>query len=356
MTSLRYILAFGLVILFFDEAFAETTKGPTKEELLGVLDVAVPTSPAFSLLGLSPDAIANPQTGPDVAAALLSGLDARGNAQSGIAIDFKPYMAFFGDKLFLSEYKNNPIKRELAKVNLSIATASGSSTEDKADRYSVGIRWTPIDDADPRRDEALAKCFREFLSFSDEPQTVDEEMESNNDAELANDIKKCRAAFKSRTWNAKALQIGLAQFHVHSESLKETGSGAWISYAFPLSKRSQVIFHARALKDELVPPELATDPFLIRDSKSYGLRGRYGTGSAFLMIEALQTRNNWRSAREDDDYTQYSLGGEFKIAQNVWIQLSYGDSNGSGAPNTSAVFSSQLRFGFSKERLVDLGL
>ncbi len=342
----------------------DTKEGaPTAEELEGVLDLSMPTSPAFTLLGLTPETVSNPQTGADLAAALLDGLDARGNAQTGVALDFRPYMLAAGDRLTLWNYKQEPWKRQLARISLSVATASGKSDADEADRYAIGLKWVPIDDADPRTDDKVGDCFRDVLgSDSDgtdetppnpdgEPITV-----SPLNADLAKKLATCRDEFKSRTWNGRSLQFGIATFRVNVDDLKQSGTGFWTSYSHPVGTRGQLIFHARELHDELVPPDEGETGFQRRDGRSYGLRARYGGGAAYFMVEAMKTDNQWASAREDDSFRQYAIGTEFRLAKGIWLQLSYGKARGKGAPQDDAVFASQLRFGFTRERLMRLGL
>lgn len=356
---LRSALALLLMVGMVPLAMSDTKTGaPTAEELQGVLDLSMPTSPAFTVLGLTPETVSNPQTGADLATGLLNGLDARGNAQTGVALDFRPYMLAAGDRLTLREYKQDAWRRQLARISLSVATASGQSDADDADRYAVGIKWVPIDDADPRTDTKLSQCFSKILRIRDkalEPVGDSVRVEDNDEA-LAQEATKCRDVFKNRTWNGRSLQFGIASFRVNADDLQTTGAGFWTSYAEPIGTRGQIIFHARELHDELVPPEDAETPFQLRDSRSYGIRARYGSGAAYFMVEAMKTDNQWASAREDDSFRQFAIGSEFRLAKGIWLQLSYGKARGKGAPEDDAIFSSQLRFGFTRERLTQFGL
>ena len=78
------------------------TKQPVK---LVTLDLAVPDSPAFAILGLSPEKIARPGVPRELATTLLNGVDRRGNLQSGIAMDFAPLFLFAGNGLTYQEYQ-----------------------------------------------------------------------------------------------------------------------------------------------------------------------------------------------------------------------------------------------------------
>lgn len=338
---------------------AESEEGVEVSDLYGVLDLSMPTSPAFTILGLTPETVSNPQTGSDLAASLLDGLDARGNAQNGVALDFRPYMIAAGDNTTLWNYQQDPLRRQLARISLSLATASGQSEADEADRYAIGLKWVPIDEADPRTDLAISTCFKSVLDLSDgevAPSPDGNPVVVEDNDELSSRAAECRKEFTDRTWNGRSLQFGIATFRVDTEGDKKNGTGVWSAYSHPIGTRGQVVVHARELHDELVPPQEGESGFQLRDSRSFGVRARYGTGSAYFMVESMRTQNNWASEREDDSFVQHAVGAEFRLAKGVWLQLSYGKSSGRGAPEDDAVFASQLRFGFTRERLTQLGL
>ena len=62
-------------------------------------NMAVPESPAFAILGVTPDKITRPANGRELAFGILQGLDEKGNMQSGLAIDFSPYQLSLGQSL-----------------------------------------------------------------------------------------------------------------------------------------------------------------------------------------------------------------------------------------------------------------
>jgi hypothetical protein len=74
-----------------------------------MVDLAVPDSPAFTVLGLTPEEIAPPTTGRALAASLLNGVDRRGVLQSGVAVDTLPYLALAGHLLTLDGYRGRLI-------------------------------------------------------------------------------------------------------------------------------------------------------------------------------------------------------------------------------------------------------
>ena len=70
---------------------------------LANLDLSVPQSPAFAILGITPDNIIRPGSPRDLALSLLNGVGKNGAFQSGIAIDTAPYLLFAGRLKTLSE-------------------------------------------------------------------------------------------------------------------------------------------------------------------------------------------------------------------------------------------------------------
>lgn len=116
------------------------------------LDLAIPESPAFAVLGLSPQEVIRPTTPRDFAAGLLNGIDKNGNFQSGVAIDTVPYLLFNGENTSLAEYRErgNYAIRLLTNTQLSVATAKGSSDDDKSVKLAAGLKIVPWNRGDPR--------------------------------------------------------------------------------------------------------------------------------------------------------------------------------------------------------------
>jgi hypothetical protein len=129
------------------------------------LDLSVPESPAFTVLGLTPQNVVRPTTPGEFAASLLNGVDANGNLQTGIALDTTPYLTLAGNQLTLSEYRRSRMTRLLSRTQISLATAKGSSEQDKAIRLGLGFHLTPWDRGDPRMDTGFDQCLNEGLKF-----------------------------------------------------------------------------------------------------------------------------------------------------------------------------------------------
>src|SRR5262249_4604445 len=84
-------------------------------------DLAVPESPAFTVLGLSPETVVRPSSPREFASSLLNGVDRNGNFQSGVALDFAPYLTLAADEMTLGQYRSNYKLRFLSRTQFSFA-------------------------------------------------------------------------------------------------------------------------------------------------------------------------------------------------------------------------------------------
>lgn len=171
MKVLRSLLA----ILVLAVVPAHADESPSLEDAFG-LDLAVPESPAFDVLDLTPETITRPASPREFAAALLDGVDRNGNFQTGLAIDTVPYLVTpLSNGVTLGMYRgesgdpNDPtatarfsIYRFLSRIGLSVATVKGTDSNDEAWRVSAGLNVTPYDAGDPRLDRTLQARLREL--------------------------------------------------------------------------------------------------------------------------------------------------------------------------------------------------
>lgn len=346
---------------------------PTGEDLVGRIDMAIPESPAFAVLDVTPEKVIRPASGRALATSILNGLDSEGNLQRGFALDTRPYLLANGDDLSLQDYRTNGMKRALARLSLSLATASGESDDDQADRYSVGLRWTAFDNGDPRLNAQLSQCFRNVLSLTDEDdgETLEEELTPRDDRDAAltrrvND--ECISRFERQAWNASSLDFGIALTQADVAGMDNNdGNAVWISYtccgtpnfdsavpaadAEPDIKKWQLIAHLRATDDELVADQSAPGGYLIQDSQSIGLRIKYGGPRAALTFEMSYTDAS-PIGMESREKTRASIGTEFRMYDNTWLQVAAGKTFNSGTTeDDDPFFSGQVRWAFSEERL-----
>ena len=113
-------------------------------------DFLVPSSPAFAVLGISPENVVRPTQPKAFGAALLNGVDPSGTLQTGIAIEGSLLSLFSSRKISLTDYRKNARKRWLARSQISFATTQASSDDDEALRMALGLRVVILDKGDVR--------------------------------------------------------------------------------------------------------------------------------------------------------------------------------------------------------------
>lgn len=184
------------------------------------VDLSAPESPAFTVLGLTPETVVRPNTPQELASTVISGFDQNGNFQTGFAIDTAPYLLLAGNSITLADYNASPAIRMLSRFQMSFATTKGATESDKAVRMALGFRATLWDRGDPRTDPELLACFAEHLVVGfpippGEPSPEMKERIEKREQELESEAERCREASGKRNWNASSWIIA--------------GAPAWVS-------------------------------------------------------------------------------------------------------------------------------
>ena len=349
------------------------------------VDLAVPESPAFTVLGLTPDTVVRPSSPRQFATSLLSGVDRNGNFQSGTALDTVPYLLLAGNQLTLRDYQTSYKLRLASRTQFSFATTKGASEEDKSVRLSLGLRMTLWDKGDPRFDNVLMDCFdnasRAYLTATKTPDvlevdllpataTDDEKLDSVRQwaafaqkEALANPIRlqaseKCRAESRKRNWNRSSWIIAYAPSWIsptgETKNFKWNGGGVWTSVAygfegFPgLQEHSQIIFHARYRTNEQVPDPANKGAFIGQDSLFFGTRMRVGNENATGSFEGVFVRSR-PEGKIFDNSARYSAGLERRIAENLWFGISFGGETGRADGRNKGFVLTSFRWGFSEK-------
>ena len=343
-------------------AFGQEASNPLPEltatDLSGRADFSVPQSPAFVVLGVTPDNVILPTSYRSLALSFLNGLDQEGDVQRGFAVDTKPYFLAKGKSITLTDYRNDELTKQLSRMQLSFATSSSVSSSMDADRFAISLRWTPWDPADPRLDQKLEECrkigFDSILDSSDETTVFDDD-KSIRSEEIRQQLIKvddmCREeAQKNQDWNASSWDIGLAGFRTDTESDSESGGALWTSLGLKVRDNGQLIFHFRHSENELRPMDNdAGLTFSATDRTTIGARLRYGNSRGALLLEVVGTREE--NVDESIEGAQYLIGAEYRLRDGIWMQLGVGDSSGDLTEDSDLVYSGQIRWAFSENRL-----
>jgi len=302
---------------------------------------------------------------------LLNGLDEKGNFQAGLAIDVAPYLLLAGPALTLEDYQRNRFIRFLSRTNLSLGTTKGATNNDLSLKLALGLHFTLVDAGDPRLDSVLLADINNVLS--EQPPFTPEEIkraqvlkqQGKTDAEIFPDrIEHIRAALepfrenaRKRNWNATSWVVGLAPSWIstsgNTDDFKGSGGGIWTSYAYGfkcikgLQDNSQLTLHLRYLEDQLVPDPAKDGHFLREDSLL--LAGQFRGGWPNLNVFLSTAYIHAKSAGHSGDAFRPSVGLEYQIASDLWLNLSLGHEFGNTLASDRTFVLGSFRLGASSK-------
>jgi hypothetical protein len=348
-------------------ALAQSSK-PVK---LVTFDLAVPDSPAFTILGLSPETVVRPGSPRELATTVLNGVDRRGNLQSGLAIDFAPLFLFAGRGVTHQAYTNQTATRLLARTQVSVATAKGASDADTSQRLAFGARVTLWDPNDPRGNEELIACFarveRPVPTTVIAPDKV-AEWEAQVTAARKPKIALCQQAFKARHWNGSSFAVGVAPSWQsqsgESKDFRYAGAALWASLAVAIDRDVEVetapdvvvqtrrplgqfIVQGRYRNREQVPAKTGA-PFE-QDSAAVGGRLLLGSGDFAFVTEGEVARQR-PDGQDAKTSGKVSVGGQLKLATGVWLSAAVGATAGGPTAERRSMFVlSSLKWALSRE-------
>ena len=337
VTALLCILCIAV-----SSAVTAQSTGEAKLLPLSPVDLSVPASPAFTLLGITPSEIARPINPRQLATSLLNGVDENGNLQAGVAIDLAPSLfTEKGRSLDLAQYQGKDgWGRAFARTQVSIATAKGIGSDDKSTRLALGLHVIPFDRGDPRMDKKLIAAYghytEEVLAATSCGYTLSEQKKDRLWSQVFEQYKRL-------TLNKPQLALALAQSWIQPEDgepgLRSNGYGIWASYGYGFRDTNQLIFHVRHRQNEIVPDEDNEGVLLSRDSTILGVRYRLGQPDVGFSLETLYTIEELQG-RPKDQYMTLTLAAERKIGEDHWLVIAMGGQSGRKDGN-------QLNFGLS---------
>jgi hypothetical protein len=353
-----------------------------------MVDLSVADSPAFTVLGLTPEDISRPTTARKLATSLLNGVDRNGILQSGVAVDTAPYLAVAGHLVELGEYRRRYPLRFASRLQLSLATTKASSEEDNAIRAALGFRVTIFDFGDPRTDAGLERCFDERPRLPQRPDfVIPPPPESNDPKELAEwatafqrgteaerqfnaavesyvarvnaAVTECRQQTRTTAWNNSKWIVAAAPAWTSAtgafSDLDPSGGGLWTTLVygferFPaLEDAAQLLVHARYRDNEKVSVGGDTPIFVSRDMWLVGAQFRAGTADQSVEFEVLWERTRPPEGAFTSD-GRMSVGYERRIAPNLWLGVAIGGqaSPPIGTEQKGGFFLSSLKWGFAE--------
>jgi hypothetical protein len=287
---------------------------------------AVPESPAFTFLGVSPNLVSRPASVRDLGAALLTGVNGDGAAQQGFALDVTPWIFIPGLDIPLADYGASVWKRGLANLQLSfgtVATAGEPSSTDAA----LGLRTTLFDGTDGMQQEAFTGPVAAGLrgcASGVRPGLSEEEAEQA--IQLCADSVMATAwedweAYSREHWNASFFAVGIGMGGQAPDSrpgrARYSGLKGWLVGGFGVGAAAQLLGQL-TVSDR---PERSGAPGA--RELTFGGRVLFGSASFHAFAEAAGV---WRSERPgpDSDGLSWSGGLELRLADGMWASTGFG--------------------------------
>jgi hypothetical protein len=333
----------------------------------GNLDFSVPDSPAFTILGVTPQTISRPTTPRGLATSLLNGVDENGNFQTGFALDTAPYMLYWGNRLTLRDYQQSFRRQFMARTTLSIATAKGTNDADKSTRLAAGLRLTIFDKGDPRSDKQFVDQIEKAVTQAIDSITAigpirpgsDEETVTKREKAIQDSITKATSAIEQQRakklksgWNASSMVVGFAPSWISktgsATDLGYNGGAVWSSLSLRLASHAQAIFYGRYQNHQNVPDPNVKGQFFLQDSTFSGGQFRAGTENTVGSFEAVYLHTSPQGKRTDN-FSRFSVGAERKIADNLWLHVGIGGESGRQNGQDKMFVLSSLKWGFGSK-------
>jgi hypothetical protein len=323
-------------------------------------DLVVSSSPAFSVLEVHPDKITKPATGRDFILVVLQGTDIKGNFQSGLALDFSPYAVLGANDFTIEEYQEDYWQRLAYQTKLSFGTAKGTSANDKSFKLAAGLRVPLFDTADPRLDVEIKRDILKAYAVKMEGQPICsiKEMKSGPEAckekekeylkSLDSVIEKAKADLKQRVAkNHSSLEFGLSPLWISPDG--QSTNFAWSGMTFWGTYMKQLVDYNVALysryKLHAKETDSVTTKSALNDNLSVGVNATYQPVSRKWYGKLLAMYNYYanQGVKSQNEF-QYSVGGGYRVAENVWLDAILGSTTG-GQNDHATYVTTQIKWG-----------
>lgn len=375
------------LVLAATAALAQSNKLSVREAAR-TLDLSVPDSPAFTLLGISPETIARPTSFRSLSVSVLNSLD----PDRDLALECSLSNLLRGtQQMTLAQYRSDARARLLRNTQFTLAKArSAQPPGAPSTRLALGLHTLLTRDGDPLRSARYDRAFQDLAKRQqdaldrqeEEIDRLQEEIDRlratetlpGRDRKLAEaraaltraeeekrtltlgfpeKVRRAYQALGPEIEAAPKLQIAAAPCFVDSpeapNQYRWDGYGAWASYsfggkvdlpaeggAFNGSWNSQFIAHVRVRAGERAGATAT------RETTLAGLRWRAGGPELKFSLEATSVRTKRSSGGTKND-TLLGLVLEPRLSEAVWASVSVQrDTREAGTSGLRA----SLKYGF----------
>lgn len=335
---MKYLFMSIIASTFSVDALADADDAaPTKDDFAGRIKIEVPQSSGFTLLGVTPENIIEPNSGQELGVSLLQGLDTNGNLQTGYALETRPFLWNQDEYIF----ERTKINRILSGFKVSFATTSGASDDDQATRYGIGTNWS-YQFNDPMFNKKYKNCVK-IAGDAAPPIPDSEDTLENLNKTLRKAILSCQKEHISWTTTSVSAGVAAQWGSEDEENIDTSGYGVWLTGSKALSNSAEITGHARYIENQL---SVVDDALTESDSSILALRFRFGSFKTKAIFETSYTEEEANSAT--DKYSLAVVGTELKLSENMWFRIVYGDTFGSDSEKKE-FFTGQVRFGLGEK-------
>lgn len=287
---------------------------------------AVPESPAFTFLGVTPNLVSRPASVRDLAAALLSGIGPNGAVQQGFALELTPWVYVPGLSIPLVDYGSSLWKRGLANLQLSFGTVTTQGDSASTD-MAMGLRTTLFDGTDAMQQATFTGPVAAGLrGCVNAVRPGMSEEEGRQAIQACGDTVMAAAwdaweAYSEEHWNAVLLAIGLGVGARAPDSrlgsARYSGVKAWLVGGLPIGGSAQVLGQLTVAD----APDLGGSP--ATRELTYGGRVLYGSASFHAFAEAVGVHLSDPPGGADSGVS-WSGGVEFRLSDGTWATTGFG--------------------------------
>jgi hypothetical protein len=299
---------------------------------------AIPESPAFTYLNITPASVSRPAAARAFGTAVLDGISPSGEVKQGLALDVAPWTFLPGVTVSLEDYQQDPWAFILANAQLSLATAR--SAGDSADTdLGAGLRLTLIDRADPMANPVFTNELRRRIEECSRlgtgvfPTPPDVAQQRKACLGRVNRGWREEWARDSAKWNAPSLGVAFAGGWRFDQSLvgksEWRGVSGWVTGGIPIGTFGLI---AGQFRYDL-------DASGADDGLMYGTRAFVGTRFANAFFE-LGSDHRGEAAGE----ANWTGGLEFRAAENMWLSTGFGSRPVPGTSDARTVVIADLRW------------
>jgi hypothetical protein len=349
-----------------------------------LVDMTVPTTPAFTILGITPKTIIEPTSARDFAMSLAQNLSNSDALGDGVGFDVAPYMLAYGKTFTLAQYQASRMLQTLARTQVSLAAARTKTATDTVSKAGLGLSVPLLDEGDGRlAGSPLGKCYSEalrewgrlYFPAGKVPSAVlaaqtaklrgDEAGASAALKPITDDLSSrfdaCRDGYKKNFWNASKWSAGWGQAYQHSAGATHNGAGAfWTTYAIrlgaapediktaPVGPQGQVLLHVRRTIREDVADAALPSGFNTRDSTLAAIGIKLGSPDLLFSAQGSSSWGRYATG-ESERARQVAIGAEYRVAKNTWLVLTVGGKGGYAHEKNTPFVLGSLKFGAESE-------